>query len=190
MRKTRQHDVESSTHPHLGTFNLPLVSVAFVLAPFGLEVVEDIRKRVVLTVLGRERDLALLGALLLLWHGLLALLLQLLLLHLHVGAQHGELDGRVLRREEVGRASLWNLESRGLPRVGLHLQMIPGSATTNANLCTAVVLGCRAGCLGCSQAGSGQVCNLEGLCEKGYSHPTFVFRKIFRSRASLGLFNF
>jgi hypothetical protein len=69
-----------NTDPHFSTFDLPFVSVAFVASPFGLEIVKDAGKRVVLAIQWRWRWdscawLALLERL-----GLLLLLLALLLL--------------------------------------------------------------------------------------------------------------
>ena len=63
-------------YPHLRTLDLPLVSVAFVSSPFGLEEVEDARERVVLAALRGEGNFRRLGPLLLLrTRGCLLLLL-------------------------------------------------------------------------------------------------------------------
>lgn len=89
------HAVAAGTHPHLRPLDLPLIPVALVSPPFGLEVVEDAGERVVLAALGDLLELGILGALLLL--GGLGLLLLLLLARRGLfgtceGAQHGELD--------------------------------------------------------------------------------------------------
>lgn len=89
------HAVAAGTHPHLRPLDLPLIPVALVSPPFGLEVVEDAGERVILAALGDLLELGILGALLLL--GGLGLLLLLLLARRGLfgtceGAQHGELD--------------------------------------------------------------------------------------------------
>jgi hypothetical protein len=65
----------TETDPHLGALDFPLIPVAFIFAPFSLEIMENAGKIPVLATLeGRRRDLVLLLLLLLL------LLLRVLLL--------------------------------------------------------------------------------------------------------------
>ena len=83
------------THPHFCPLNLPLVSVALVPSPFGLEEVKDAGECVVLAALRWKGYFGGLGPQLLLRAG------GALLLQLAGGfggykcAQHGELDGSV-----------------------------------------------------------------------------------------------
>jgi hypothetical protein len=57
----------TETDPHLGALDFPLIPVAFIFAPFSLEIVENAGKIPVLATLeGRRRDLVLLLLLLLL----------------------------------------------------------------------------------------------------------------------------
>ena len=89
VQKKTDNGNKRTTNPHLCTFNLPFISVAFVASPFCLQVMKYGRKSEILSVLGRwRRNLTLLGLLVLLL-GLLLLLLVLLLMIVGLeSAQH------------------------------------------------------------------------------------------------------
>ena len=88
---------QTRAYPHLGAFDFPFITVAFVSSPFCLEEVKNRREGEVLATLGRRKQIARLLQLLLL---LLWLLLNLLLLTL------GLLLPRDLKRTEHWRLTV------------------------------------------------------------------------------------
>ena len=88
---------QTRAYPHLGAFDFPFITVAFVSSPFCLEEVKNRREGEVLATLGRRKQIARLLQLLLL---LLWLLLNLLLLTL------GLLLPRYLKRTEHWRLTV------------------------------------------------------------------------------------